>query len=120
MESNLGPRLRHALPYIIFTAVCFFLLPFAAAAIEMKTAPGSGTLFRAVPIIDCCVCMAVGYFYGRKAKRDPIMPLASGLLFLLCIPVFFNATAWIYVILAGASSFLGECFGALYGGRFGK
>lgn len=111
MKSNLGPRLETARIYIVFTAVMYYTLPF----IGLGTSP---QIYNAVPILDCCVALGVGYFYGTKAKRDPIMPLVSALLFLPCMFIFFNTSAWIYLLVAPLMSFVGECFGAMYKGKF--
>lgn len=114
MKSNLGPRLKKALLYIIFTAVMYLTLPLLAISMQ------SAQFYNAVPVLDCCAALGVGYFYGRKAKRDPIMPLVSAVLFLPCMFVFYNLTAWIYMPLAALASFIGECFGASYQDKFGR
>ncbi len=114
MKSNLGPRLKKSALYIIFTAVMYISLP--VIAMSMNRAD----IYNLTPILDCCCALAIGYFYGRKAKRDPIMPLASGVLFIPCLFVFYNPTAWIYIPIAALCSFIGECFGSLYQGKFGK
>lgn len=111
MESNLKPRLKKALPYIILLAVAYLLLPLSAIA------AGSKEFFNAVPMLDCCAAMGVGYFYGKKASRDPIMPLFSAGLFLPCMLVFYNITAWIYMPIAALTCYLGQCFGSLYAKR---
>ena len=92
----------------------YIVLPFAAMASK------SIVFYNGVPAIDCCCALAIGYFYGRVAKRDPIMPLFSALLFVPCMFIFFNVTAWIYIPIAALASFIGECFGAVYQGKFGK
>lgn len=114
MKSNLGPRLAKALPYIIFTVVVFLGLPYFAAYVEMTVAPRSGLLF-ASPVLMCCVAMAVGYFYGLKNGRDPIMPLASALAYLLCMLLVLDLSFWICLPLAALASYIGECFGHLRG-----
>lgn len=119
MKSNLGERLQKAAPYIIATMLIFFALPYIAAYIEMTVAPGAGLLFL-TPIIDCCAAMAIGYFYGKKNGRDPIMPLASFLAFLLCMVFVFDASFWICLIVAPLFSYLGECFGYLRGRYDGR
>lgn len=106
MKSNLGPRLLRALPYIIVTVVVYVALPLLAYSAR------NDMLYMTAPALDCCAAMVVGYFYGKKAARDPIMPLFSGLLFVPCMYVFYNVTAWVYIFIAMALSFLGECFGA--------
>lgn len=113
MKSNLGPRFKKALPYIIATATLYLLIPPVLILIEFYTANGSGTLFNASPAAICCAALGIGYLYGKKANRDPIMPLMSAALFLLPMFVYYNVTAWIYAIIAAGCSFLGECFGAV-------
>ncbi len=119
MKSNLGPRFKTALPYIIVTAVLYIAATPLLAFLEMLTAGGSGMLLLAAPIATCCLALAVGYFYGKKASRDPIMPLMSALLFIPLMFIYFNLSAWIYIPVAAVCSFIGECFGAVHS-KFGK
>lgn len=114
MKSNFGKRIVKALPYIIVTLVVYVALPLCAMAAK------SVAVYNLVPIFDCCAAMAVGYFFGRRGGRDPVMPLFSALLFLPCMAIFYNLTAWIYMPVAALASFLGECVGALYQNKFGR
>ena len=114
MKSNLGPRLKKALPYIIVTLAMYLALPLMAVGMQ------NARFYNTVPVLDCCVALGVGYFYGRVAKRDPIMPLASAVLFLPCMFVFYNLKAWVFLPLAALASFIGECFGASYQDKFGR
>ena len=113
MKQNLGPRLKKALPYIIATAVLYLIIPPILIFAEFYVANGSGMLYMASPAAICCAAIGVGYFYGKKSGRDPIMPLASAVLFLAPMFVYYNVTAWIYAPIAAVCSFLGECFGAV-------
>ncbi len=115
MKTNLPKRLLRALPFIIVTLGIFLALPFAAIAL------GNGALYVVgVPLLDCCGVCAVGYFYGRKNGRDPLMPVISGVLFVPIMFIFYNSSAWIYLLLLPIFSYVGECIGTLYGQRFGK
>lgn len=113
MKSNLVPRLKIAVPYIIVTAVLYLAIPFIMAAAKSP-------YYYGAPLLDCCVSLGVGYFYGRVAKRDPIMPLAAALLFLICMFTFFNSSAWIFIPLTALCSFIGQCFGSTYQGKYGR
>ncbi len=117
MNSNLGPRLKKSWPYMLVTFLFYTVTPFAAACIELSTGAPAGTLFNLTPILDCCVSVAIGYFYGKRCARDPIMPLFCGAAFLIEMAVYYGASAWIYVPLAALSSFIGQCFGNLYANR---
>lgn len=110
MKSNLGPRLKTAALYIVFNAIAYFGLPYAAAYIEISTGAAQGTLLTVVPLMSCCISIAVGYFYGKRASRDPIMPVVCALLVLIC----YGGSAWIYVPVAALASFIGQCLGTLY------
>lgn len=107
MKSNLAPRLKKALPFIIVLAAVYVLLPILALF-----AAKSKTFYNAAPMLDACAAMLVGYFYGKRASRDPIMPIFSAVLFLPCMMVFFNITAWIYMPISALTCYLGQCFGA--------
>lgn len=109
MKSNLPERLKRALPYIILALGTYLALPFAAVAV------GSGTLYIVgVPLLDCCIVCAIGFFYGKQNGRDPLMPALSALLFLPIMFVFYNASAWIYLILLPIFCYFGQCMGNLY------
>ena len=112
MKSNLPARLKRALPFIILTLGIYAALPFAAVAV------GSGALYIVgVPLLDCCAACAVGFFYGKKNGRDPLMPVLCSLLFIPIIYVFYNFSAWIYLLLLPLLCFFGQCMGNLYRGR---
>lgn len=108
MKSNLKPRLLRALPFIIVLGVTYFVLPLSAAVYQV-----SGNVYRLLPMIECCATMVVGYFYGKKAAHDPLLPIVSAVLFLPCMLVFFGKAAWIYVFIAAITCYLGQCFGAV-------
>lgn len=110
MKSNLGERLIKAIPYIIINILAYLVLPYAAAYIESYTASAMGTLQTVAPLMSCAVSIAVGYFYGKEAGRDPLMPVICGILVL----VGYGKTAWLYVPIAALFSFIGQCFGWLY------
>lgn len=113
MKTNLPDRLKKSLVYIILTFGIYVALPFAAIGMQRAD------IYTLVPIFDCTAVCAVGYFYGRKHGRDPIMPLASAVVFIPVMLFFYNISAWIYLPLLALSSFFGECIGKLYQGRFG-
>ena len=113
MNTNLPERIRKSMVHIVLTFGIYVALPFAAIGM------GRVDFYNLVPIFDCTAACAVGYFYGRKHGRDPVMPLASAILFLPCMFIFYNASAWVYMPLLAVSSFFGECIGKLYQGRFG-
>lgn len=114
MKSNLGKRFLKALPYAAVILAIYFALPFAAIGMRR------GDIYNMVPILDCCGCMAAGYFYGRKNGRDPLLPLISAVLFLPVMFIFYNVTAWIYLILTALGTYFGQCIGNLYQGKFGR
>ncbi len=109
MKSNLPERLKRALPFLIITIGVYTALPFAAIA------TGSGTVYViGVPLLDCCIVSAIGFFYGKSNGRDPLMPLCSALLFLPIMFIFYNFSAWIYLILLPIFCYFGQCMGNLY------
>ena len=114
MKTNLPERFKKALAYIVVTLGIYIALPFAAMGL------GRADIYNLVPIFDCTAVCAVGYFFGRKHGRDPVMPVASAVVFLPVMTFFYNFTAWVYLPILALSSFFGECLGNLYRGRFGK
>lgn len=117
MKSNLSPRLKKSWPYMLVTGLMYLALPFAAAYIEMSLQAARGVIFNLTPIVNCCISIAIGYFYGKRCGRDPIMPLFCAAMFLLCMLLYYGASAWIYIPIAALSSFVGQCFGNLYKNR---
>lgn len=117
MKSNIWPRLKRAKLYLIFTGVMFYTLPLLSMSIGMN--PLGIKLYNAVPVLDCCVCLGTGYFFGRVGKRDPLFPAACVLLFLPCMFIFYGKSAWIYLPIIAAAAFVGQCFGASYQNKFG-
>lgn len=107
MKSNLKPRLLKALPFIIVLGVLYFLLPLSAAVYQV-----SGQVYMLLPMLDCCLAMIVGYFYGKKSAHDPLLPVCSAGLFFLSMLLFFGETAWIYIPISALTCYLGQCFGA--------
>ncbi len=114
MKTNLPKRLLQALPYAAVILAVYLALPFGAMGL------GRADIYNIVPLLDCCGCMAVGYFYGRKHGRDPVLPLVSALLFLPMMFIFYNTTAWIYLILTAIFAYLGQCIGNMYQSKFGR
>lgn len=114
MKTNLPKRLLRSLPYATVVLAVYFALPFAAIGAQR------GDTYNLVPILDCLGCCAVGYFYGRKNGRDPLFPLLCALLFLAPMFIFYNASAWIYLILTATGAYLGQCIGVLYQNKFGR
>lgn len=115
MKTNLPDRIRKALVYIVLVLGIYVALPFAAMGI------GRADIYNyLVPLLDWCAAFGVGYLYGRRHGRDPVMPLACGIMFVPVMFFFYYISAWIHIPILALCCFLGQCLGKLYRGRLGK
>ncbi len=99
--------------YLIVQIILFYAGPLICAAV---TAPAA--IYNALPAVDMCVAMAAGFFFGKNRGTDWLISLESALIFVPCLYIFFNTTAWIYVPLIGVASLLCVLIGNAFRTRF--
>lgn len=95
---------KRMLPYLLVMALDFYLLPFLIS----DTGTAMLILLIAVPLI-CVACSAV---YGAKNGFHLLFCLLVAILFVPTIFVFYNSSAWIYVIGYGIAAIVGNALGA--------
>lgn len=78
------------LPYLLINAVAFYLVP-----ILIKDT-GSAMFILLIGIPWICLVVAIGY--GFRNSFSWIYPLAVALLFAPTIFIFYNSSAWVYII----------------------
>lgn len=104
------------LPYLAVVAAVFWLVPLALLPAGAEAAMWllAGTLLLLNPI----VCFTASYLYGLRCGFGWLLPLLDGAVFLPTIFVFYNYTAFAYVISYIAAAFLGA--GAAAAARKGR
>ncbi len=94
------------LPYLLVNIVAFYLLP----AVIKDTGSGMTAMLIAIPLI----CFVIALVFGIKHSFNLLYPMAVALLFAPTIFIFYNSTAWVYIILYGVIALLGNFIGKLF------
>lgn len=105
-------RFEKTMGYLIFEILVFYGLPIIFLIFEIRE------FYALLPVIDLCFALAVGFFFGKKCGGDWLMALESGAVFIPCIYIFFNSTAWIYVPVIAVASLFSLFIGAVFRNRF--
>ncbi|MCD7785333.1 MAG: hypothetical protein LUH18_07145 [Oscillospiraceae bacterium] len=117
-------RFEKTLTYFIVMIVFFYAMPIIIIAIASnigeEQSAALGSVYNMIPALDLCCGLVVGFFYGRNKGSDWLVALEAGVAFIPCVYIFFNTTAWIYVILIALATMLGIAIGKVFGDRFGR
>ena len=95
--------LKKMLPYWVIVLIGFYVLPFAIKDTGMAML----VLLIAIPMI-CFVCALI---YGIKNGFNIIFSIVMAILFIPSMAVFYNATAWVYVVAYFIISLVGNLIG---------
>ena len=87
-------------PYIIFLSIIFYVLPL----LIIDTGSGMFILVLVIPVL-IFVCSVI---YGIKHGFSPLFTLITAILFAPSILIFYNSTAWIYIVVYSIISFVGN------------
>lgn len=96
---------KKMLPHLAVSAGAFYLLPLAIR----DTGSGMLVLLFCLP----AVCFGAALACGAKNGFVWYYPCAVAALFVPTIPIFYNSSAWVYVVGYGAVALLGVLLGAL-------
>ena len=102
-------RLLRLVPYAIVLAVDFYLLP----ALIRDTGAAMLLMLCVMPLI----AFVIGVVFGAVNGFDITLTVISIILFLPTIFIFYNYTAWVYVIAYGAIVLAGNGIGRLFHGK---
>lgn len=94
------------LPYLIVIILDFYLLPL----LIKDTGTAMLTLLVAVPLI-CGVCAV---FYGARNGFNLLFCTLVMILYLPTIFIFYNSSAWVYIIGYGIVAIVGNAVGMLF------
>lgn len=93
------------LPYLGVNAAAFYLLPL----LIQDTGSGMAILLAMIP----AVCLVASVVFGRNHGFCWGYPPAVALLFLPTLFLFYNASAWVYVVGYAVVALLGNAIGAV-------
>lgn len=96
---------RAMLPYLGVNGAAFYLMPL----LIQDTGSGMAILLALIP----SVCLIVSVVFGKNHGFCWCYPLAVVLLFLPAIFLFYNESAWVYVVGYGVTALLGNAIGTI-------
>ena len=99
-------KLKGMLPYLIVMVLNFYLLPF----LIRDTGSGMVMLLGVIPLI-CFVCSIL---YGIKYSFHWYYALIVAVIFAPTILIFYNSTAWVYIVGYGVVALLGNAVGTMF------
>ena len=99
-------NLKSMLPFWILILLGFYVLPFAIK----DTGMGMLVLLFGLPLL-CFICSVV---FGVKNGFNFIFCAVVGLLFIPSLFIFYNESAWVYVIMYLGISLVGNLIGMIF------
>jgi Ca2+/Na+ antiporter len=78
------------IPYFLASAVSFYLLPLIGNS--------TGSFMVILLVIIPLTCFAISFIYGFRNGWNLFFPIAIGILFIPAIFIYFNSTAWVYIV----------------------
>lgn len=99
-------KLKGMLPYIIVLLIDFYLLP-----LPMRdTGTAMLLLLVAIPLI-CLICSVI---YGIKQGFYWLYPTMAAVLFTPTIWMYYNTSAWVYIVAYAVIAVIGNLIGMLF------
>jgi hypothetical protein len=102
-------KVRKMLPFLIIILLDFYLLPI----LIKDTGTGMMMLLAVIPSI-CFVCSVV---YGINNSFNPFYALIVAILFVPSIFIFYNSTAWVYILGYGVIALAGNVIGMIFASK---
>ncbi len=99
-------KLVSLIPYLVTLVIDFYLLPM----LIKDTGTGMLMMLLVIPLI----AFIYSVVYGIKQGFNTLLTLATVVLFAPTIPIFYNETAWIYIIAYGVISCVGNAIGRMF------
>ena len=100
-------KLREMIPYLLVIILDFYLFPL----LIRDTGSAMLILLMVIPLV-CFICSLV---YVIKNTFSLTYVIITTVLFIPSIPLFYNLTAWVYVMGYGVIALLGNAIGTLLG-----
>lgn len=97
---------KKMLPYLFIVVLDFYLIPF----LIKDTGSAMLSLLVIIPII-CFICSII---YGVKNSFNLQYSFLVAFLFIPTIFIFYNFSAWIYIVFYGAAALIGNAVGMIF------
>jgi hypothetical protein len=93
-------------PFILVLLLDYYLLPLLIR--------NTGATIMMLLVIIPLICAGCSVVYGIKHSFDMIYVLIAAILFIPTIYIFYNYTAWVYVLAYGVIALIGNLVGAAF------
>lgn len=94
------------IPYLIALAIDFYILPL----LVMGTGSGMFMMLIVIPLL-AFLCAVL---YGVRQGFDGLLPLGAAVLFAPTIFIYYNETAWVYIVGYGVVAAIGNGIGRMF------
>ncbi len=102
-------KLLSVIPYLIVLVVSFYILPLLI--------DNTGTAMLFMLLLFPLICFLCGLFYGIREGFGWMLTALVIVLYTPTVFIFYNISAWVYVIAYGAINLLGNFIGNLFRGK---
>ena len=99
-------KLLALLPYAIVLAIIFYVLPL----LIKDTGSGMFMLLLVIPLLTL-ICAVI---YGVRQGFDFLLPVTATILFAPTIFIFYNRSAWVYIIAYAVIALVGNGIGRAF------
>lgn len=96
-------KLKRMTPYVLTCTIFFYLLPLIGNS--------TGSFMVILLVIIPFVCFLTSFIYALNHGWDIILSITIGILFVPSIFIYYNSSAWIYIVIYSAISSLGLFIG---------
>uniref|UniRef100_UPI004057803E hypothetical protein n=1 Tax=Agathobacter sp. TaxID=2021311 RepID=UPI004057803E len=103
---NIKKKLLTLIPYVVVMAITFYLLPL----LMQDTGSAMFFMLLVIPLVTL-ICSVV---YGVRQGFDLLFPIVIMILFAPTIIVFYNLSAWIYIVVYGVVVLIGSAIGTIF------
>ena len=105
-KMNMSKRISAFIPYVIALAITFYALPFLIC----DTGSGMFLMLLIIPLLTFACSVA----YGIRQGFDIFFTLITVIIFVPTIFIFYNSSAWIYIVAYGIVSLVGNLIGMIF------
>ena len=99
-------KLLALIPYVIALVINFYVLPFFIR----DTGSGMLMLLLVIPLLTF-ICAVI---YGVRQGFDLLLPVVATILFAPTISIFYNSSAWVYIIAYAIIALVGNGIGRIF------
>ena len=98
-------QLKQMIPALLIIFCGFYILPFFGR--------DTGSFMVILLLLLPGLCLAVSFYHGYRVGLQMLYPIAVGLLFFPTLFLYYNYTAWVYIVMYGLIALLGMGLGSL-------